>query len=195
MISTPCFPFSDRKHIHRVLHELRSGNSLYADRYTVSMDSGLLRKDNHQAVCAGGCRPTLTTTLSSTKATFFHRWLMSTSPGIFVEHLSDITLDCREANCKVSASLHSNKQQILRLKHAVWSHGSKCCCKAYQILSKHTSLQCLHCQGFPTVSLPSNDLRPHTSTESGNARSQQHRAATVVNTRWRSLQALSSRDN
>jgi hypothetical protein len=35
-------------------------------------------------------RPTLTATLSSTKATLFHRWLLSTSPGTFVEHLNDI---------------------------------------------------------------------------------------------------------
>jgi hypothetical protein len=89
------------------------------------MDSGSLRKDNHQAVRARWCRPTLTTAFSSTKATLFHRWLLSASRGTFVEHLNDIALDCREANLKVSASLHSNNQQIHRLKHAVWSHGSK----------------------------------------------------------------------
>jgi hypothetical protein len=110
MVSTPCFLFFDRKHIYKVLHELRSGKSLYADRYTVSMDNGSLHKDNHQAVRARWCRPTLRTTLSSTKATLFHRWLLSTSPGTFVEHLNDIALDCRAANLKVSVSLHSNNQ-------------------------------------------------------------------------------------
>jgi hypothetical protein len=52
MISTPCFLFFDRKHIHRVLHELCSGNSLCADRYTVSIDNCSLHKDDHQAVRA-----------------------------------------------------------------------------------------------------------------------------------------------
>jgi hypothetical protein len=63
------------------------------------------------------------------------------------------------------------------------------CCKVYKILSKHTSLPCLHCQGLPTVSLPSNDSRLHTSSESGHAIPQQHRAATIVNT------SLSPREN
>jgi hypothetical protein len=139
------------------------------------MDSGSLRKGNH--------RPTLTMKLSSTNTTLFHRWLLSTSPGTFVEHVNDIALYCTEANLKVRASLHSNNQQIHRLKHAVWSHGSKG--GAAKHIRFSTLLQCLHRPDF--LSLPSNNSRPHTSRESGNARSQPHRAATVVSTRWRSL--------
>jgi hypothetical protein len=89
------------------------------------MDSGSLRKDNRQAGRARWCRPTLTTTFSSTNATLFNSWLLSTSPATFVEYLNDIALDCREANVKVSASLHSSNQQTHRLKHAVSSHGIK----------------------------------------------------------------------
>jgi hypothetical protein len=66
--------------------------ALYVDLYNECS----LREDNHQAVRARWYHPTLTTTFSSTKATCFHRWLVSTSPETLVEHLNDIALSIAE---------------------------------------------------------------------------------------------------
>ncbi|CAM9447998.1 unnamed protein product [Ectocarpus sp. 8 AP-2014] len=40
-----------------------------------------------------------------------------------VEHLNDITLDCRESNLRTSTKLHGNNLHMNRLKTAFWVEG------------------------------------------------------------------------
>ena len=129
------FLLFDRQHIHRVVAEIKRGNSVSAESYS--------RKPRHELehvhdvgkhvnshapesrARARWCKPTLTG-----KSLLFHRWLLLTSPeeeSCFkcIEHLNDLALDldCRETNLLKSKTVDGNNKQIHLLKRSFWHGG------------------------------------------------------------------------
>ena len=103
----PHFLLFDRSHIHRVCSELHSGNTLYAANHEGHYP---FRAQWFHAPDVGGM-------------CLFHRWLLrlAVRGPLYVEHVNDIPLDCRQVNLRVASSLHANNLHTHRLGRAVAS--------------------------------------------------------------------------
>ena len=94
------FVLFDRLQIHRVLYEMHVGrNSLQCERNK----SGSVRARWVSDPIGGGSR-------------LFHRWLLQVNQStMFVEHLNDIPLDCRNLNLTIDKGLTLNNQHTHRM--------------------------------------------------------------------------------
>mmetsp|Transcript_7622 Transcript_7622/g.23550 ORF Transcript_7622/g.23550 Transcript_7622/m.23550 type:complete len:350 (-) Transcript_7622:25-1074(-) len=109
----------DRSDVHRVVDELKAGNTLYADAY-------VSRGVSETSETHWPFRAQWTSAPSTAKSTLFHRWLVLADGGekvACVEHLNDIALDCRRENLRAASTTRRNVQTQHRLKYGYWSGG------------------------------------------------------------------------
>ena len=120
------FALFDRMHAHRVIREMKGGNTLYASPYVSGPNGSTITPQCHPFRAQWTKNPVLAD--GSRSSTLFHRWLRLRDGSdqekfTCVEHLNDLALDCREENLRPSTNTAVNNAYIHRIKYAFWRGG------------------------------------------------------------------------
>ncbi len=113
----------DRVHVHRVLAELKNGNTLHLSKYS-------LRSTTSKSIFCFPYRAMWSKAPQNSCSKLFHRWLLLDDPCLqakytCIEHDNDFPLDCRAVNLKLAKTNRSNNLHVHRLKYAYWNAGTK----------------------------------------------------------------------